>query len=319
MNHLESAFEGKNNVWRYIVMLVAILLVANTIGSVPLIVAMMMKASSDPSVMARFAESPNDMSILGLSSTSGFIVMMIPFITGLLAFMLLVKPLHNRSFKKVINGTSQFRWNKLLISALVWFLLSAIYFFVYLKLDPSNFALNTRSSSILVLIIISVVFIPFQAALEEVLFRGYLMQGFSVAVKNRWLPLIITSLFFGLLHSFNPEVKEFGFFTMIPQYIVFGLIFGIAVVFDDGIEVSIGAHAANNIFLCVMVTSRSSILQTPALYVQNTTNPWNEFIGLTVSGIVFIIILKAVFRWGDYSILFSKVRARDSIQNDQIL
>jgi membrane protease YdiL (CAAX protease family) len=48
------------------------------------------------------------------------------------------------------------------------------------------------------------------------------MQGFAAMVKNRWFPLIMTSILFGLMHSFNPEVKEFGFFTMMPQYIAFG-------------------------------------------------------------------------------------------------
>ena len=51
-----------------------------------------------------------------------------------------------------------------------------------------------------------------------------------------------------------------------PQYIVFGLIFGIITILDDGIEAAMGAHAANNIFLCIMVTNESSALQTPALY-----------------------------------------------------
>ena len=112
-------------------------------------------------------------------------------------------------------------------------------------------------------------FIPFQAAFEEVIFRGYLMQGFAAMYRDTdGFPLIMTSVLFGLMHAFNPEVKEFGFFTMMPQYIVFGLIFGIITILDDGIEASMGAHAANNIFLVIMVTNKSSALQTPALYEQ---------------------------------------------------
>jgi hypothetical protein len=306
MNHLESSFTGKNAAWRYLVMLVIILLVANSIGSIPLMIAFAVASHSDPTVISRFAANPTNMSILGLSPFMGFIVMMVPFMTGLFAFMLLVKPLNRRTFKSVINGTAKIRWNRFFVSGLVWFLLSAIYFFIYLKFDPSNFTLNARTSSILILALISIVFIPFQAALEEVLFRGYLMQGFAVLLKNRWFPLIMTSVLFGLLHAFNPEVKEFGFFTMIPQYITFGLVFGLATIFDDGIEAAMGAHAANNIFLCIMVTSESSSLQTPALYIQGTTNPGSEFLGLIISGILFILILKVIFRW-DLLAMFSKI------------
>jgi hypothetical protein len=306
MNHLESSFIGKNGAWRYLVMLLIILVVANSIGSIPLLIAFTIKSHSDPTVASQLAANPTNMGILGLSPIMGFIVMMVPFLTGLLAFILLIKPLNSRTFKLVVNGTSKIRWNRFFISGLVWFLLSAIYLFFYLKLDPSNFTLNVRTSSILILALISILFIPFQAGLEEVLFRGYLMQGFAVLLKNRWSPLIITAVLFGLLHAFNPEVKEFGFFTMIPQYITFGIIFGLATILDDGIEAAMGAHAANNIFLCIMVTSESSSLQTPALYVQNTTKPGSEFLGLIISGILFIWILKLIFKW-DFSALFTKI------------
>jgi membrane protease YdiL (CAAX protease family) len=80
------------------------------------------------------------------------------------------------------------------------------------------------------------VFIPFQAAFEEVLFRGYLMQGFAAILKNRWFPLVMTSVLFGLMHAFNPEVKEFGFLTMMPQYILFGLIFGAITILMTGLK-----------------------------------------------------------------------------------
>jgi len=117
----------------------------------------------------------------------------------------------------------------------------------------------------------------------------------------------MTSIFFGLMHAFNPEVKEYGFLTMIPQYIVFGLIFGIITIMDDGIEASMGAHTANNIFLCIMVTNKSSALQTPALYEQYNIFPWTEFAALVATGIVFILILKVVFKWNDFSVLFKKI------------
>jgi hypothetical protein len=133
------------------------------------------------------------------------------------------------------------------------------------------------------------------------------MQGFAALVKNRWFPLIMTSLLFGLMHAFNPEVKEFGFFTMIPQYVAFGLIFGIITILDDGIEAAMGAHTANNIFLCIMVTSESSALQTPALYQQYNIHPWMEFSALCITGIVFISILKVIFRWDNFSLLFGKI------------
>jgi membrane protease YdiL (CAAX protease family) len=93
-----------------------------------------------------------------------------------------------------------------------------------------------------------------------------------------------------------------------PQYILFGLIFGIITILDDGIEASMGAHTANNIFLCIMVTNKASALQTAALYEQHTIYPWTEFAALLVTGIIFVLLLAKIFRWGKISLLFEKIK-----------
>ena len=51
-----------------------------------------------------------------------------------------------------INGTGKIRWNRFFISAVVWLILSALYLFVYLKLDPSNFTINNKTSSLITLV-----------------------------------------------------------------------------------------------------------------------------------------------------------------------
>jgi membrane protease YdiL (CAAX protease family) len=307
MNHLESSFTGKNSFWRYIVMFAIVLIVSNTIGAVPLLIALIIKSGSNPAVFSQIAANPNDFSVIGLNPNAGLVMMLFPFMAGLIAFILLVKPLNNRTFKITINGTGRIRWERFFISATIWLILSALYLFLYLKIDPANFILNNKTGSLIILSVVSLLFIPFQAAFEEVLFRGYLMQGFAAMVRNRWFPLIMTSILFGLMHAFNPEVKEFGFFTMMPQYIVFGLIFGIITILDDGIEAAMGAHTANNIFLCIMVTNQSSALQTPALYEQYNIHPWTELAALIFTGIIFILILKMIFRWDTLSLLFKKI------------
>jgi membrane protease YdiL (CAAX protease family) len=307
MNHLESSFAGKNSFWRYILMFAVVLIVSNTIGAVPLLVALIIKSGSNPSVFSQMAANPNDFSIIGLNPIAGLVIMLFPFMAGLIAFIFLVKPLNNRNIRLIINGTGKIRWSRFFTSAAVWLVLSVIYLLFYIKIDPANFILNNKTSSLILLSVVSVLFIPFQAAFEEVLFRGYLMQGFAVLVKNRLFPLIMTSILFGIMHAFNPEVEEYGFFTMIPQYIVFGLVFGIITILDDGIEAAMGAHTVNNIFLCIMVTNRSSALQTPALYEQINIHPWSEFAALIISGIVFILILKMIFKWDNLSLIFSKI------------
>ncbi len=307
MNHLESSFTGKNAFWRYLVMIVVIFAATNTLGAIPLLISMAVSTMADPTVASRLATNPNDLSPLGLDPNISLLMMLFPFIIGLVVFILLVKPLNHKSLKTIINGTNSFRWNRFFISGIVWVIISAVYLFVYMKAVPSNFTLNNVTGTLIPLILISVFIVPFQAAFEEIIFRGYLMQGFTVLFRNRLFPLIITSVLFGLMHSLNPEVREFGFLTMMPQYILFGLIFGLITILDDGIEATIGAHAANNAFLCIMVTNKASALQTPALYEQINVYPWTEFAAMLIGGILVVLVLKIVFKWKSFSVLSGNV------------
>jgi len=295
-------------------MILLVLAASNIIGSIPLFISVRIRAAVDPSVIAKLTEHPNDLTVLGISSNAGLLMMLFPFIVALIAFILLVEPLNGRSLKKIINGTNSFRWNRFFISALIWGVISAIYLFVCLKADPSNYSLNNKSAMLIPLILISVLVFPFQAAFEEILFRGYLMQGFTVLLNNRLFPLIMTSILFGLFHGLNPEVKAFGFWTMLPQYVLFGLIFGIMTIMDDGIETAIGAHAANNAFLCVMLTNDSSALQTKALFVQHNIYPWLELSTMLFMGVLVIAVMNMIFKWNNFSEIFGRVNRNKIIQ-----
>ena len=110
-----------------------------------------------------------------------------------------------------------------------------------------------------------ILMIPLQTTAEELLMRGYLFQGLGVALKNRLAPLLITSISFGLLHSLNPEVAKLGY-GLISVYIITGLFLGIITLMDEGLELSIGFHAANNLVIALLVTSDWTAFQTNSLY-----------------------------------------------------
>jgi membrane protease YdiL (CAAX protease family) len=309
MNHLEASFSGRNTLWRYGLMILLIFAATNTLGSLPFLIVSLIKSSPDPDTLSKISSDPNFLTNMGINENLLLVLLLFPFNIGLVAFAFLVKPLHSRNFMGIISGNGKIRWRHFFASGSVWMILMVIYLFVYVGIDPSNFTVNNKSSSLIVLSLISFLLIPFQAAFEEVIFRGYLMQGFGLLVRNRLFPLAATSVLFALMHSLNPEVKEFGFLSVMPQYLTFGLIFGIITILDDGIEAALGAHAANNIFLCIMVTNESSALQTQALYEQHNYHPWIEWGGLFVSGIILVLILKKIFGWESYSVLYSKIES----------
>ncbi|MBS0011947.1 MAG: CPBP family intramembrane metalloprotease, partial [Bacteroidales bacterium] len=231
----EAALRGKNAFWRYLVMFFIVFAATNTIGALPLIVVVVMKGIENPELLDREAENMLNLSAYGIDPNLGLVLMIFPFLVGMITLYLLMKPLHRRAFISLFNGGGNIRWRKFFVSAIVWSLLMGAYLYISILNDPDNFTLNNTSKSLIWLIIIAILLIPLQTTFEELLFRGYLMQGAGAWFKNKWLPLLITSLLFGLMHSFNPEIRDFGFWVMIPQYITFGLVFGFVTIVDNGI------------------------------------------------------------------------------------
>lgn len=82
------------------------------------------------------------------------------------------------------------------------------------------------------------VLVPFQAAGEEYLCRGYLLQ--SYASYQRWIGVILSSVGFAALHGFSGWP---GFLGLTAS----GAIWALLVIRTGGLEVSIAAHAVNNV------------------------------------------------------------------------
>ena len=66
MNHLESSFTGKNAFWRYLIMIIVVFAATNTIGALPLLLVMGIKAVSDPDIITELATDPSNLAPLGL-------------------------------------------------------------------------------------------------------------------------------------------------------------------------------------------------------------------------------------------------------------
>ena len=55
MRHLQLSFSGNNAIWRYVVLIGAVFIAANTIGGIPLIIGFATRTVNDPA--ARCAEN----------------------------------------------------------------------------------------------------------------------------------------------------------------------------------------------------------------------------------------------------------------------
>jgi len=306
MNFIQQGFKGRTEWYWYVITIFVVFIFWQIIGVIPLTVAALSKVEN----FNQFIEAANDaFATVGLNSNLYLFLALLTLIMGLIGLLLSVKYIHNRPIKTVITSRSQVDWKRVAYGFGIWFLISVVVLTVGIILEPENLIWNFKPVPFLILVFISFIFIPLQTTFEELLLRGYLMQGLGVLAKNRWLPLILTSLVFGLLHGANPEVDKLGPGVMI-FYIGTGLFFAMATLLDEGTELVLGMHAANNIVAALFVTADWTAFQTEALYI-DTSDP---SLGLETLLPVFVVypivllIFSKKYGWTNWSEkLFGKV------------
>jgi hypothetical protein len=196
----------------------------------------------------------------------------------------------------------------------------------YFTSDPETFTWNFKPIPFIILVLISFLLFPLQTTFEELLFRGYFMQGLGILVKNRWLPLLLTSAAFGLLHGANPEVEKLGYIIMV-FYIGTGLFFGMVTLLDEGTELALGLHAANNIAAAIFITQNWTVFQTEALLIDNSEPSvgYETFIPVFVLYPIMLFIFSKKYHWTNWKEkLFGKiekpnVKTNDFFEEDSVL
>jgi membrane protease YdiL (CAAX protease family) len=303
MNHLECV-TLKNNKWYwYLIVFFLGFLVYMTLGAIPLsiLAAVAVVRSGDISAVQNM-----NFEAAGIDRNLVLFSMLFAFVCFLAAMIFLIKIFHNKTWTQVINGTNRVRWSRFFWGIAVWGIISLVGFGVSFFTEPESLTFRFDAGRFIVLLLIAVIFIPIQCTCEEFVFRGYLVQGIASWTKSRWWALIIPSVLFGLMHSANPEIKEYGFWTMMSQYIFLGLVFGLITLLDDGIEIAMGMHTVNNFLGCTLATYKGSALQTDALFIVGEMNPVEDLKWMAMAGVMAVAILALKYRW-DFRVLNKRV------------
>lgn len=286
---------GKNKWWMYLLGILSAVVGYSLYGnliSIPLVI----RALSKGITMNEIIENTNILfnpDKLDINHNVMLTLMMGMFVFALLFLWMALKFIHKKMLSSIITGFERIRWNRYFFSFSIWtgliILLTVISYFM----SPEEMEIRFDPSKFIVLLIVAIIFVPIQTATEELIFRGYLMQGLGLAFKNGITPLIITSVLFGLMHASNPEAKAHGLLIMMPYYIFFGAFLGIITLLDEGLELAMGIHCANNLVSSLLITSKNSVLQTDAIFYTTSENPGGEFImWIVMASICFFILHK---------------------------
>ena len=224
--------------------------------------------------------------------------MLLPFTLSFVIFLVAIKWIHKRPVLSVFTGRDQLDWMRICSSFfIVFFLLTIISALqVYFSDDIIwSFEWNTFFP----LLLIACLMIPIQTTIEELLFRGYLLQGLKRRLGSNIQAVVLSGLFFGVIHMGNPEIEAIGI-HVISHYVLLGLFLGLITLFDNGLELSIGFHAANNIFAALMISSDWQVFQTEALFVDYAAPEFTfSMFGITLLFLIALIFLfKRMYGWG---------------------
>lgn len=258
---LEQAYKYLHDTWRYLVGFVVIFTFWQ-LGSIPFVIAVVLKTVMNGESLLILEDQSKLMTILDPNTT--LFLMLLAFAIGLVGLYFWLKWIHKQPLIAVTSSRKKVDWGRVWFGFLLIAITTTLLTLVDYYSNPEGYEFQFQLVPFLGLLFISVVMIPLQTSFEEYLFRGYLMQGISVMAGNRWTPLLITSVIFGGLHFFNPEVGKLGNVIMI-YYIGTGLFLGIMTLMDDGLELALGFHAGNNLIAALLVTADWTAFQTNSI------------------------------------------------------
>ena len=212
--------------------------------------------------------------------------LVVPFLFVALFLVIHTKFVHKRTVLSIFSGRENFDWKRVLFSfSLLFSVLSLFLFIQYLSSDSLIFQFDLQK--FIPLFFIAIFLLPIQTSCEELLFRSYILQGIKMRTKKNSIAVLISGIMFGSIHIGNPEIAKIGY-HIIVYYMLVGVFLALISLFDNGIELALGYHAANNVFAALMITNNWQAFQTDAVFMDNA----DPGMGLdTIFGILFILPL----------------------------
>jgi membrane protease YdiL (CAAX protease family) len=147
----------------------------------------------------------------------------------------------------------------------------------------NSFTVATAISALVVLLTT-----PLQAAGEEYLFRGYLMQAFGSFTGSRWVAIVGTATLFALAHG----TQNFPLFF---DRFAFGLIAGWLVIRTGGLEAGIALHIINNFVAFGFALSFGDLSTTLNV---SSVSWWNIVVTVTQSVVYTSLVLVVARSFG---------------------
>ncbi|GAA1927471.1 CPBP family intramembrane glutamic endopeptidase [Nocardioides marmoribigeumensis] len=148
--------------------------------------------------------------------------------------------------------------------------------------------LNPITGKTIALIVVVLLTTPLQAAGEEYVFRGYLLQAVGALSKRAWVAVLGSAVLFAMAHGLQNPPLFFDRF-------MFGLIAAWLVIRTGGLEAGIALHVLNNLLAfggAILLGDVSDMLNVSEI------SWWNIPVTLTQSAVYVVLVLLVARRMG---------------------
>lgn len=232
---------------------------------------------------------------LSLAST------LLPWALSICGLALGIRCFHKRPLITFFTIKKKLRLKKIVYAAGIWFLFTVIQALISFANNPDSIEFTFNINIFIPALFVCIILVPLQVSAEELIYRGYLLQGFHNIINNRWFPLICTSLLFMISHaSFFAEDGNFNSLYLPLYYFCFACAMGIITLITNSLEVAIGVHFSNNIFGLLVVSSPNPLFLSPSIFttIENLSEI-KSFDFLVWCLLIIIFIYIAYRKWRD--------------------
>lgn len=247
--------------------------------------------------------------IASIGVNAAFVLLVGPLSAMCLGLLFWVKFVHQQSITSFTTSRRETDWKRVFFSFFLWGIFLAASVALSYYNNPENYIYNFKLVPFLIFFCLAIILVPLQTSFEEYFFRGYLMQGLGLATRTRWFPFLFSSTAFGLMHIANPEVGKMGYIILI-YYVGTGFFLGILTLMDEGLELALGFHAANNLIGALLLTSDWSAFQTHSV-LKDIAEPSAGFDVILPVFIIFpilLLIFSKTYGWKNWrQKLFGKI------------
>ncbi len=238
-----------------------------------------------------YGSEPEGLPMDGTNPFLDFIALNLLFVTVLIGLWVGICNAHKRPLRTLITPRDHIRWGRILQGFGLQMGLGIVFAAIDALLFPDNYTYTLDPERFYKFAILVLFLTPFQTTTEELLTRSYFLQMLGHFTRHPIVLIILNALPFALFHLMNPEIAKYGVLSMLISYFVVGAFLALVTLKDNGAELAIGIHAANNMFAAVLVNYEGSALSTNAIFTIGEVNVWAGTMAYIASAAIMYWIL----------------------------